>query len=743
MPPDQLDRLNGALAGRYALERELGQGGMATVYLAQDLRHHRQVAIKVLRPELAEALGPERFTQEIAIAARLNHPYILALHDSGEAAGSLFYVMPYIKGESLRHRLRREPQLPVEEALAIARQVASALDHAHAQELVHRDIKPENILLHEGAAMLADFGIALVASLAPAERLTTLGLAVGTPHYMSPEQAAGESRLDARSDLYSLGCVLYELLAGEPPYTGPTAQAVIAKRFTEPVPAVRRVRPAVPAAVEQALRRALAPVPADRFSSCRAFVEALSRPAEPADATPSVAVLPFLNLSPDPDNEFFADGIMEDVITQLARIRSLKVISRASAMRFKGRDRSPQEVGAALGVATVLDGSVRRAGDRVRVVASLIDAASERQLWGETYDRQLTDYFAIQTDVALQIVAALQAELSPAERTRIRREPTTSVQAHQLYLQGRFWYTRYTEEGIEKGLEYYRQAVAADPGYALAHTAIAFAYSEIVAGQGGLPLRPDVAYQRARESVTRALELDPDLGEAHSVLALLKMTHDFDWAGAEAEFKLALELSPGAADIYDHYGWLCAALERYDEALALVQRAQELDPLVHRSDLASTLLRAGRNEEALEAARRSIQFDGDHIRGRATMAWACIRTGRAEEGLPHLEYAVKLDPGNTLFMGQLGQAYAMTGRTAEARAVLQQLERLSETRYVSPYHMAYIHTGLGDADRAMDCLERVHAERAGNLYGIKGSFLFTSLRPHPRFRALLAKINLA
>ncbi len=742
MPADQLDHLNAALTGRYVLQRELGQGGMATVYLADDLRHHRKVAIKVLRPELAAALGPERFVQEIGIAARLNHPYILALYESGEAAGSLFYVMPYIKGESLRHRLRREAQLPVEEALAIARQVASALDYAHAQNLVHRDIKPENILLHEGAAMLADFGIALVASIAPAERLTTLGLAVGTPHYMSPEQAAGESRLDARSDLYSLGCVLYELLAGEPPYTGATAQAVIAKRFTESVPAVRRVRPTVPAAVEQALRKALAPVPADRFSTCSAFVEALSRPADREEGTPSVAVLPFLNLSPDPDNEFFADGIMEDVITQLSRIRSLKVISRASAMRFKGRDRNLQEIGAALAVATVLDGSVRRAGDRVRIVANLIDAATDRQLWGETYDRQLTDYFAIQTDVALQIVAALQAELSPAERSRINREPTTSVQAHQLYLQGRYWYTRYTEDGIEKGLEYFRQAVAADPGYALAHTAIAFAYAEIVAGQGGLALKPDQAYQWARSSVARALELDPDLGEAHSVLALLKMTHDFDWAGAEAEFKLALELSPGAADIYDHYGWLCAALERYDEALALVGRAQELDPLAHRSDVASTLLRAGRYEEALEAARRSIQFDSSHVRGRATMAWACIKLGRVEEGVPHLEYAVKLDPGNTLFLGQLGQAYAMTGREADARAVLQQLEQLSTERYVSPYHMAYVHTGLGDADGAMDCLERVYAERAGNVYGIKGSFLFTSLRSHPRFQALLAKVNL-
>src|SRR2546421_4388898 len=279
MRTDHQDRLNAALAGRYTIERELGRGGMATVYLARDVKHRRQVAVKVLRPELAAALGPDRFLREVEIAARLNHPHILALYDSGEADGLLFYVMPYVAGESLRHRLAREKQLPVEEALGITRQIASALGHAHAQDVIHRDLKPENILLHEGEAMVADFGIALAVSAAADDRLTETGLAVGTPEYMSPEQAVGERELDARSDVYSLGCVLYELLAGEPPYTGRTAQAVIAKRLTDPVPAVRRLRTTVPAAVEQALMKALAKTPADRFASTGAFVEALTAPA--------------------------------------------------------------------------------------------------------------------------------------------------------------------------------------------------------------------------------------------------------------------------------------------------------------------------------------------------------------------------------------------------------------------------------------------------------------------------------
>ena len=748
LPSDQLARLGTALAGRYAIERELGRGGMATVYLADDLKHRRKVAIKVLRPELTAVLGPERFDREIQIVAGLNHPHILPLYDSG-ADPLLWFSMPYVRGESLRQRLVRERQLPIDQAIAIVRQVASALDHAHAHGLIHRDIKPENILLHEGEAMVSDFGIALESGAAgqrgsgAEERLTGTGIMLGTPAYMSPEQSAGERILDARSDVYSLGCVLYELLAGEPPYTGISAQVVIAKRFTDPIPRVRRLRATVSPAVEQAIMKALATTPADRFPSAAAFVEALSAPAGEQPRSRSVAVLPFLNLSADPENEFFADGITEDVIAQLSKIRSLKVISRTSVMRFKKREQSLREIGTTLQVATLLEGSVRRVGDRVRIVAQLIDAEADQHLWAETYDRRLTDIFAIQTDVALQIASALEAELSPGERTRIQRKPTSDVHAYQLYLQARHCYTRYTEESIRKGIEYFRKAIAVDPDYALAHTGIALAYAELAAGQGGGGTRPDLAYLEAKDAIARALALDGQLGEAHSVMALLKFTHDFDWAGAEEEFKLALELSPGAADIYDHYGWLCAALQRYDEALALVKRAQELDPLVHRADVAATLLRAGRYQEALEAALRCVEFEPDFGRGRSTLGWAYLKSGMPDQGLAELEQAAALAPDNSMYLAQLGQAYAMAGKTANAQEVLRRLGQLSQERYVSPYHMAYVYTGLGEADRAMDFLESAYRERAGSVYGIKGSFLFTSLHGEPRFKALLGKMNLA
>jgi serine/threonine protein kinase/tetratricopeptide (TPR) repeat protein len=736
--------LTGELAGRYTVERELGRGGMATVYLADDQKHHRKVAVKVLRPEIGELLGADRFTREIRVAAALNHPHILPLYDSGEVDGLLFYVMPYVRGESLRQRLDREKQLPVGDVLRIAGQVAAALDHAHAHGLIHRDIKPENILLHEGEAMLADFGIALAES-APTlgPRLTAVGLALGTPAYMSPEQAAGDPDLDARSDVYSLACVLYELLAGEPPYTGPTVQAVMARRFTEPPPSIRRTRPLVPLSVDQSLTRALARAPADRFASAGELAMALSATETEPTRPPSVAVLPFLNLSADPENEYFADGITEDVIAQLVKIRSLKVISRGSVMPFKRRERSIREVAATLEVSSVLDGSVRRVGDRVRIVAQLIDGETEQHLWSQTYDRQLTDIFAIQTDVALQIATELKAELSPSERIRIGREPTQDLQAYQLYLQGRYWYTRYTEQGFLKGIEYYRRAIAADPGYAMAHVGVALAYAELAAGQGGGKIREDEAHEEARKSVATALTLDNALGEAHAVLALLMCVHDYDWAGSEREFRLALQLSPGSADIHDHYGWLCSALGRFDEALELTRRAQELDPLAHRADLATTLIRAGRYDEALQAALKGLEFEPDYARGRATLAWAYLMVDRADEGIAELRRAVELAPANSLYFAQLGEAYGLVGRFDEARQVLGKLQEMAGTQYVSPYHLAYVYTGLGELDRAMDLLEQAYDERAGSLYGVKGSFLFVPLRGHPRFQALLAKMNLA
>ena len=735
--PDALPTLVTALAGRYRIERELGRGGMATVYLADDMKHQRQVAIKVLRAELGPLLGSDRFLREVAIAAKLNHPHILPLYDSGDADGLLFYVMPYIKGESLRVKLDREKQLPVDEALSIARQVAAALGHAHAQDVIHRDIKPENILLHEGEAVVADFGIALATRGAAGERITETGLVVGTPEYMSPEQAMSERTLDARSDVYSLGCVLYEMLAGEPPYTGPNAQALLAKRLVDPVPGVRRLRAGVSTGVEYALTKALATAAADRFASATAFAEALTASVPSRHA--AIAVLPFLNLSADPENEYFADGITEDVIAHLSKIRALKVISRTSVMPFKKRLQSLKEIAAKLEAGTLLDGSVRRVGDRVRIVAQLVDAETDQQLWSETYDRQLTDIFVIQTDVALHIADALKAELSLDEQSRIRKEPTRDVQAYQLYLQGRHWFVRYTPLAMQRAITYFERAIGRDPEYALAYASVAMAYAEM--GEVGA-MSPDIAHPQARDAAAQALKLDPNLGEAHCTAAYLHM-FDFDWTRAEREFKRSLELSPSSADTYDLYGRMCAALGRYDEALAMQLRAQELDPLAHQLDNVTTLLRAGRYDEAALGVVRALEFDPDNDRAHATLAWAHLKRGMIDEGLAELERAVSLSPGNMQWLAQLGQAYGMVGQADKAREVLRQIEDRARRTYVSPYHVAFVYTGLGEHDRALEMLERALDERAGAMYGMRGSFLLEPLRPHPRFKALLARMNLA
>src|SRR5689334_112985 len=735
--------ITGMIGDRYTILGELGHGGMATVYLADDLRHGRQVAVKVLRPELGAVLGPDRFIREIRVAAALNHPHILPLHDSGEAGGRLFYVMPHVRGGSLRQRLAAARQLSVDEAVRLVRQLASALAHAHSHGLLHRDIKPENILLHEGEAMVTAFGIALAAD-HEQERLTQTGLMVGTPEYMSPEQAAGERTLDARSDVYSLGCVLYKLLAGVPPHMATSARSVIARRFSEPPPRIRRVRPAVPAAVDEAIAGALAVNPEERFPDMEAFAEALTGTAVAAPRSarlPSVAVLPFANMSPDPENEFFADGITEDVIAQLSKIRSLRVIGRGSVMRFKQRDQSLREIGLTLDVGTLLEGSVWCAGSRVCIVAQLIDAESDRHRWSETYDRDLTDIFAIQTDVALQIAGALEAELTHDERNRLNQEPTDDLQAYQLYLQAKHCLTRWTQVSSEQALKHLDEAVRRDSGFALAYATMAWVYLELgLAVAGSLPT--DEAFRRARTAVAKALELDPQLAEAHAVLGHLKYASDYDWAGAEAELKRAIELNPNSGDAYDFYGLLLSSLERYDEAIEMQQRAHALDPLSHRMDLVTTYLRAGRYDDALRSVLRVIEVEPQLPLAHLTLGWVYILTGRPVEGIAAIEKAVSLAPDSTLYLAQMGQAYARVGRTDEARATLGQLEAARAQRYVSPYHMAYVPAGLGQDEAALDWLEAAYEQRAGGIFGIKGSFLFAHLRPHPRFQALLRKMNL-
>jgi TolB-like protein/Flp pilus assembly protein TadD len=456
----------------------------------------------------------------------------------------------------------------------------------------------------------------------------------------------------------------------------------------------------------------------------------------------SVAVLPFANLSPDAENEFFADGITEDVITHLAKIKSLKVISRTSVMAFKARDRGLREIGERLGASALLEGSVRRAGSRVRIVAQLIDCASDEHLWAETYDRDLTDIFAIQSDVALNIANALCAELSHDERARVGRPPTHDLRAYELYLHGRNWLNQFTEEGYRRSVIDYRAAIARDPGFALAWAGIAEAHSELCIG-GAVGRSPEESIDLAKKAAARALEIDEKLGEAHSTSALIQFAFDFDWAGAERSFLRALELSPSSAEAHEHYGWLCSALERYDDALRELRRAHELDPLLVQTDVVTTLLRAGRIEEALEEAQWSARERPGQPRSQSVLGWAWFLHGEEAAGITSLERAVALSPGETLFLSQLGQACALTGDVKRARQIVDELRDRSMREFISPYHFAYVYAGLGEVDAAIDFLEQAFERRSGAIHGIKGSFLFRNLRDHPRFVSLLRRMNLS
>jgi serine/threonine-protein kinase len=665
---DALDRLVQALADRYEVEGELGHGGMATVYLAQDIKHRRDVAIKVFRPELAAALGSERFLREVEITASLNHPHILPLLDSGQADSFLYYVMPYVEGESLRDRLKREAQLPVDEAVRIARDVAAALSYAHSHDVIHRDIKPENVLSSAGEAVVADFGIACAITKAGGEQLTETGISVGTPVYMSPEQAGGVKEIDARSDIYSLGCVLYEMLGGEPPFTGPTAQAVIARHAVDPVPPLHTVRATVPDAVEAAVLRALAKVPADRFATVQQFADALA--STPLDSIPtapvsppaekSIAVLPFENMSADRENEYFSDGLSEDLMNALAKIPDFRVAARTSAFSFKGEQVDARAIGRKLNVLTVLEGSVRKAGDRMRITAQLINAEDGYHLWSEQYDRVNTDVFAVQDEITSAIVNALKIELLAGDANAVKKKHTVNVEAYHLYLQGRYHWNRSNTDAFRKAIEHFTLAIDKDPDYALAYAGLADAYLGLGdAGHSAIP--PREAFSNARGDVERALELDEALAEAHSSLGHVSM-HEFAWSDAERAFTRALELSPNYATAHHFYAFFLAATGRSQEATAALERALELDPvsLGIATDLGVLRYFARQFDQAIAQYRKVLDMDPGFTRAYVTLGSAYVQLGKHDEAIEVIQKAIELS-GDRLKIAALGTRLRCSG----------------------------------------------------------------------------------
>ncbi len=752
---DALERLRAAVADRYAVERELGAGGMATVYLAEDRRHHRHIALKTLRPELAASMEAQRFLVEIEIAAALTHPHILPLYDSGEADGIVYYVMPYVEGPTLRERLVGEQRLPVAEALKIAREVVGALDYAHRRGLVHRDIKPENIMLYEDAALVTDFGIALALHSGRTGTMEEAGVVIGTPVYMSPEQAMGD-RVDARSDIYSAGCVLFEMIAGTPPFTGDTPMALTAQKLVDPVPPLRGLRNDAPEGLDAVLERALAAKAEDRYTTAAEFAAAvdaatgeapgkgrrtgLARPVE----GPSIAVLPFTNVGGDPDSEVFSDGIAEELTNALSRLDGLRVVARASAFAFKGKQEDVREIGRRLGVATVLEGSVRRSGNRVRLTAELVSVADGYRLWSERYDRQVEDVFAIQDEISSAIADVLEAKLLGAPKAYATEPtPTGDPKAYQHYLRGRHQWNQRTATALENSISEFEQAIGIDPRHAQSHAAIADSY--VILGVYS-HRQPGEVMPRAKAAAERALEVDASLAEAHTSLACVRALYEWDWAAADAGFRRAIAHNPQYATAHQWYAMNCLVPQgRFDDARVELERALALDPLSLAVHTSVGLCHFYERELASAAAalRETLELKGDFGTAHYFLGHVHIAMGRYDEAIAALEKAVTLQGGSAETEAALATAHALAYHRDVAERRLGELEARARGSYVSPALLAQIHLGLGNHEAALERLEEAAALRAADVVWLKIHPIYDAVRGHPRFRALLAQLNLA
>jgi serine/threonine-protein kinase len=668
------ERLKAALADRYQIEREIGSGGMATVYLAQDLKHDRQVAVKVLDPELARSLGPERFLREIKTAARLSHPHILPVYDSGEAEGFLFFVMPYVKGESLRARLTSETQLPIEDAVQITREIADALAHAHQEGVIHRDVKPANIMLEAGHAVLADFGVAHAVAEAKENRITRTGTSLGTPAYMSPEQAAGEEDLDGRSDQYALGCVLFEMLAGHPPFAGAKAESVLRQHLTEDPPSIIQARPTVTREVGEVINRALSKSPADRFRSAGEMAGALAFTTSPSGpqrgtfskarkislafgligilvilvsipswfshtstslpqasdpaARPTLAVLPFDDISPDPSHAYFSTGLHGELLTQLAQVPELSVVGRTSVVAYAETTKPLPQVAEELGVSRVLEGSVQVLGDRLRVNVLLLDAATGQQLWAEGYDRTLDDAFGVQSEIAQQVVTAVGLVLGDSIKRSIEARPTANPEAYRLYLQGQEYQRRpgRLRANLEIAADFYEQALALDPSFVLAHAKLSEVHGHFYwTGYDPSPAR--AALQR--EEAEAGLRLGPDLPQAHFAMGLAHYYGERDYHAALAEFQHAQRGAPNDPDLIARIGWVNRRLGNWEEVHSAFHRATELEPRSANLfyDLGGLSYMAERRyEEAIQAFDQAHALAPDFYpapvrKGKALVRW--------------------------------------------------------------------------------------------------------------------------
>jgi serine/threonine-protein kinase len=776
-----------AIAERYRLGAEIGRGGMAAVYRAEDLRHGRSVAVKVLDPELL-SVAAERFLREIRFTGQLTHPHILPLLDSGEVDGIPFYVMPLVAGESLRDRIGREGALPVAEAVRLATEVAGALDYAHRQGIVHRDIKPENILLQDGHAMVADFGIAKALSSGPGgATLTATGVSIGTPAYMAPEQVLAERDVDGRADIYALGCVLFEMITGSPPFHGGSAHAVMSRHAKDAVPSIRSVRPSVPAELERTVTRALAKTPADRFRSASEFSDALERAsggsetppvastipprrmvawgagaalvialgiavnawmrsdatagvsrASPAANSNRLAVLPMQNLGADTNDAYFAAGMTDELISTLSDISGVQVMARGAVMPYAGVSKPLAEIGRELAVASLIESTCRKEGNRLRISVRLIDAATQEQRWTQQYDRDLTDVFAIQRDVALHVAEALRIKLTSAESRALDRLPTHSSAAYEAYLRGRILHHEpITPARLDSAINHLERAVALDGNFALARAMLAKAYvTKLFRFEPGPRYR-----ERAVREIDRALALDSTLAEAYHARGDLAYTPEGQWRHEDAlqDYLHALSLKPGLASAHASLASLLFHIGMPRESLRELRIAISLDPGDGFAPprVGRALWYAQQFDSALVAFR--------HSRIPAEYALVLGYLGRAPEGLTYLDTVARAEDADASgdFDAARAVLHARLDRPAEALAAIKRVESSRGVGRAHFHHaqfsIATAYARMGRNDEAVRWLDR--AARGGMpAYELFANDpLLVSLRGHSGYERLMAR----
>jgi serine/threonine protein kinase/Tfp pilus assembly protein PilF len=740
----------GQTISHYKIFEKLGEGGMGVVYKAEDTKLKRTVALKFLSPQ---AVGTEedktRFVQEAQAAAALNHPNICTVHEIDEYEDRSFIAMECVEGESLKAKIKAGP-LGVDEAVEIAVEIAGGLQEAHSKGIIHRDIKSANIMLTTtGRVKVMDFGLAKSSG---RTQLTRSGTAVGTVAYMSPEQGRGDP-VDHRTDIWSLGIVLYEMVTGELPFKADYEQATLYLILNEALPSVTRSRSDVSKDLERIIKKALAKEAKKRYESAEALKTDLEsiipskRPgtvrtkASAQEFKPSIAVLPFRDMSSQRDQEYFCEGIAEELINALVKLKGLRVAARTSAFQFKDRDSDVKTIGHKLEVKTVLEGSIRKAGNRLRITAQLINIEDGFHIWSEKYDRELDDIFAIQDEISLAIVDKLKVKLLGEEKSALVKRHTVNQEAHNLYLKGLYFWNRRHEGGMKLAMEHFQQAIEKDPEYALAHVGVADTYN-ITGWFGYSP--PNETFPRAKAAARRALEIDNALGEAHASLGWIALCYDWDWPAAEREFKRAIDLNPAYATAHQWYAVYLFSMGRFDESIMEALRARELDPLslIINAVVGVAYHAARRYDESIKYHEKALEMDPNFLIANTYTVLALTASGRYDEAIDIMRRVEPLAAGHAYTLGEFGGAYAVAGQRDEARRILDQLDELARERYVPPLHRFLVLAGLDEIDKALDCLEEAIEERNPMVVFSKERPSHDRLQSNQRFQSLLRKIGL-